>query len=66
MGGKWDYFSKKSNFTFQGITSKQYQNRELLRNLMESEAFLPYDKEWWHFTLKDEPFPKTYFDFMIP
>lgn len=66
MGGKWDYFSKKSNFTFQGITSKQYQNRELLRNLMESEAFLPYDKEWWHFTLKNEPFPKTYFDFMIP
>jgi D-alanyl-D-alanine dipeptidase len=32
---------------------------------MEPAGFVNYEKEWWHFTLKNEPFPNTYFDFDI-
>jgi D-alanyl-D-alanine dipeptidase len=32
---------------------------------MEASGFLPYDTEWWHYTLRDEPYPDTYFDFPI-
>ena len=35
------------------------------REIMTKNGFRPYDKEWWHFTLKNEPFPKKYFDFLI-
>jgi len=37
----------------------------LLRRLMLKNNFKPYENEWWHFTLKNEPFPKTYFNFPI-
>ena len=40
-------------------------NRLLLRNLMLEAGFNPYEKEWWHFTLSDEPFPNTYFNFPV-
>ena len=32
---------------------------------MERSGFLPYELEWWHYTLLDEPYPDTYFDFRI-
>jgi D-alanyl-D-alanine dipeptidase len=32
---------------------------------MEAEGFKGYDNEWWHFTLENEPYPKTYFAFPI-
>ena len=25
----------------------------------------PYPEEWWHYTLADEPYPETYFDFPV-
>jgi len=37
----------------------------LLRETMKIAGFLPYDEEWWHFTLKEEPFPNLYFDFIV-
>jgi D-alanyl-D-alanine dipeptidase len=40
-------------------------NRLLLKTLMEKHGFQYYEKEWWHFTLKNEPFPDTYFDFKV-
>ncbi|MBQ7698666.1 MAG: M15 family metallopeptidase [Paludibacteraceae bacterium] len=48
-----------------GITEEQYKNRMLLRDAMLRHGFKPLETEWWHFTLKDEPFPDTYFDFPI-
>ena len=42
------------------------ENRRLLRDLMIQGGFNPYEKEWWHFSLKNEPFPTTYFDFPLP
>ena len=65
MGSPFDYFSEISHPDFQGITEEQYTNRMLLRNLMAKNGFEPIDCEWWHFTLKDEPFPDTYFEFPV-
>jgi len=47
------------------ITAKQFANRMILRKAMIAHGFKPLDSEWWHFTLKDEPFPDTYFTFPV-
>ncbi len=65
MGSPFDYFGGISHPDYQDISEKQHENRMLLRDLMVKNGFMPYEKEWWHFTLADEPFPDTYFDFSI-
>ena len=40
-------------------------NRMILRDAMLRHGFKPLDSEWWHFTLKNEPFPDTYFNFPV-
>ncbi len=65
MGSPFDYFSKVSHPDYKGITKEQYENRMLLQDLMVRNGFEPIDCEWWHFTLKDEPFPDTYFEFPV-
>jgi D-alanyl-D-alanine dipeptidase len=47
------------------LTEQQFQNRMILRQAMLRHGFKPFDTEWWHFTLKDEPFPDTYFTFPV-
>ena len=47
------------------ITAEQFENRMILRRAMLRHGFAPLHTEWWHFTLKDEPFPDTYFTFPI-
>ncbi|MHB9099824.1 MAG: M15 family metallopeptidase [Syntrophales bacterium] len=44
---------------------QQRINRFLLKSLMDKHGFRNYDQEWWHFTLRDEPYPDTYFDFPV-
>ena len=63
MGSSWDFFGPISWTGTTLITNQQAANRKLLREVMISHGFIPYSKEWWHFTLKDEPFPNTYFNF---
>ena len=65
MGGPFDYFSELSHPDYKGITDEQFENRMLLRNAMLRNGFLPYDCEWWHFTLDNEPHPDTYFEFPV-
>ena len=65
MGGTFDYFGKRSHSDYQNITPEQRANRELLRNVMTAHGFKPLRAEWWHFTLINEPYPNTYFDFPI-
>lgn len=65
MGSSWDFFGTPSHPHYPNITKQQRVNRLLLRNLMIEAGFKPYSKEWWHFTLQDEPFPKTYFNFPV-
>ena len=47
------------------ITEEQFHNRMILRCAMLAHGFKPLDSEWWHFTLRDEPFPDTYFTFPV-
>jgi D-alanyl-D-alanine dipeptidase len=65
MGSPFDYFDESSHPDYQGITREQYDNRMYLRNAMIRNGFLPIDSEWWHFTLADEPYPDTYFNFPV-
>ena len=65
MGSPFDLFSPVSHPDYQGITKDQYANRMLLQQVMVRNGFEPMDCEWWHFTLKNEPFPETYFDFPV-
>ena len=65
MGGPFDYFSEVSHPDYRGITQEQYDNRMLLQRAMTRNGFEPYDCEWWHFKLKDEPYPDTYFNFPV-
>ncbi|MDO4404180.1 MAG: M15 family metallopeptidase [Atopobiaceae bacterium] len=65
MGSPFDYFGEASHPDYTGITDEQYENRMILRKAMLRNGFLPIDCEWWHFTLADEPYPDTYFDFPV-
>ena len=65
MGSPYDFFGEISHPFYKKITPTQKENRLLLRKIMLENGFRPYSKEWWHFTLKNEPFPKTYFNFPI-
>lgn len=65
MGSPFDMFSEVSHPDYKGITKEQYDNRMLLQSVMKRGGFEPYDCEWWHFTLRDEPFPDTYFEFPV-
>jgi D-alanyl-D-alanine dipeptidase len=65
MGSAYDFFGEASWVDYQNITDRQKVNRELLQTIMLKYGFRNYPKEWWHFTLRREPFPDTYFDFPI-
>ena len=77
MGGTFDWFGLESHPDFGGnpntgeykangrITAEQFHNRMILREAMLRHGFKPIDEEWWHFTLKNEPFPSTYFTFPV-
>ncbi len=77
MGGTFDWFGHESHPDCGGnsetmeyrtndtITATQFANRMILRAAMLRHGFKPYDCEWWHFTLKDEPYPDTYFKFPV-
>ncbi len=65
MGGPFDLFSELSHPDFKGITDQQYQNRMTLQKAMLRNGFNALDCEWWHFTLANEPYPDTYFEFPV-
>lgn len=65
MGTRFDFFSPKSWTADRSITAEEHANRMLLAAAMRRGGFRGYDKEWWHFTLRGEPFPQTYFDFPV-
>jgi len=71
MGSPFDWFGIESHPDYEGPAwgqtgSGDWQaNRLVLRDAMLRHGFLGIDSEWWHFTLSDEPYPDTYFDFPI-
>ena len=64
MGTVFDYFGIESHTFFNGISEKQKSNRLILYEVMSKNGFKNYPKEWWHYTLENEPFQK-YFDFLV-
>ena len=56
---------KKRNLREGGLTAEQFANRMILRDIMLRHGFKPLDTEWWHFTLRNEPFPDSYFNFPV-
>ena len=65
MGSPFDLFSEVSHPDCREITEEQYENRMLLQNVMVRNGFEPIFCEWWHFSLKNEPYPDTYFTFPV-
>ena len=65
MGSPFDLFSVVSHPDYKDITEQQYENRMILQRAMVRNGFEPIDCEWWHFTLRDEPYPDTYFKFPV-
>ena len=65
MGGTFDLFSEISHPDYKKLTKKQKKNRKILYDAMIKAGFKGIDSEWWHFTLVNEPYPDTYFDFDI-
>ena len=66
MGGPYDFFGELSHHTYTELSQEQLSNRLILKNVMENAGFRSYSKEWWHYTLNGEPYPKQYFDFIVP
>ena len=65
MGTPFDFFDPSSHTLSPTITAQQQRNRLYLKKVMEANGFKNYAAEWWHYTLKDEPFKKRYFDFEV-
>jgi len=65
MGSPYDFFGKVSWVEHSNLTKNQRKNRQKLQAIMKKYNFRNYSKEWWHFTLRWEPYPNTYFDFPI-
>ncbi|MBQ9416294.1 MAG: M15 family metallopeptidase [Clostridia bacterium] len=65
MGSPFDFFGEASHPTCDFIKGQAYENRMYLRRMMLEGGFRAINSEWWHFTLENEPFPDTYFDFPV-
>lgn len=65
MGTNWDFFSPSSWPQSLLVTTQQRANRAFLYHVMRKYGFMVLNKEWWHFTLENEPYPDLYFDFPI-
>ncbi|HEY3502129.1 MAG TPA: D-Ala-D-Ala dipeptidase VanX [Actinocatenispora sp.] len=65
MGGGHDLMDPISHHGAHGITPVEAENRRHLRSIMADCGFDAYDREWWHYTLRGEPHPDSYFDFPV-
>jgi D-alanyl-D-alanine dipeptidase len=65
MGTSFDYMDEGSHHTSKEIPGNKAENRRLLCSIMEDSGFESYVYEWWHYALKHEPYPNSYFDFPI-
>jgi len=65
MGGDHDLMDPISHHGATGLRRSEAANRRALCRIMERSGFLRYDVEWWHYTLAEEPYPDTYFDFPV-
>ena len=65
MGTCFDWMGDESHHGYAALPAETIALRHLLKRLMTDAGFRPYENEWWHYTLENEPYPETYFDFDI-
>lgn len=65
MGTAFDFFDESAHTEFVAVSPMAHNNRFYLRQLMQRHGFRNLPEEWWHFTLEQEPWPQTYFDFEV-
>lgn len=65
MGTEFDFMDRLSWPTCEDVSEEIYENRQCLQKLMTSFGWQGIEQEWWHFTLQDEPFMNTYFNFPV-
>ena len=65
MGTPYDFSGPQSGLSDRRVSEEARKNRALLVGAMTRGGFRPYHKEWWHYTLANEPFPDTYFNFPV-
>jgi len=65
MGTPFDFFGLESWPSYSELPAQQRAFRAFLQQVMTRHGFRPLKEEWWHFTLENEPYPETYFDFPI-
>ena len=65
MGGGHDLMDEHSHHGAPDVSGLEAEHRRTLCSVMEHSGFHRYECEWWHYGLRDEPYPNTYFDFPI-
>ncbi len=65
MGTIYDFSGPRSWLSNRSLSAEVQANRKILVDAMRAQGFIPYIKEWWHYSLAGEPFPNTYFDFPV-
>ncbi len=65
MATRFDCLDPSAHFNYPKQSKTQYANRKKLRKIMHDAGFNPYHKEWWHFSLNNEPYPRRYFNFPV-
>lgn len=65
FGTPFDFMDELSHPDNRAVSETAYHNRQWLKNLMAEFGFQGVAEEWWHFTLLNEPFPETYFNFEV-
>ncbi|MGD0634985.1 MAG: M15 family metallopeptidase [Beijerinckiaceae bacterium] len=65
MGSAFDFFGPESCLDYSGLSPNERANRDRLHAAMAARGFEGFEQEWWHFTLRGEPYPATRFDFPI-
>ena len=65
MGTPYGLLNEKSGAANLRLRSEQLIHRLLLKTIMEKNGFQPDPAKWWHFTLKNEPYPERQFDFPV-
>jgi D-alanyl-D-alanine dipeptidase len=65
MGTGFDFFGVQSWPSSKAVSAQAQANRRTLAAAMRRGGFYPYDREWWHFTLRGEPYRDTYFNFVV-
>jgi D-alanyl-D-alanine dipeptidase len=62
LGTPFDFFDPRAHTDSEAVPPEARRLRRRLRAAMDAAGFENLPQEWWHYTLRDEPYPDTYAD----